>query len=100
MNTLSPSIPTGHINDAESMHGVIDALRELHGPEYDFALRSWHGMITFGSSPGQTRHFFVVEASQTCQDISLPASQPGLPGAPESTKPSFLGARSWTLNRG
>jgi hypothetical protein len=67
MNTLSPSIPTGHINDAESMHGVIDALRELHGPEYDFALRSWHGMITFGSSPGQTRHFFVVEASQTCQ---------------------------------
>ncbi len=61
------AIPTGHIDDADSMRGVIDALREFHGPEYDFAVRSWHGMITFGSSPGRTRHFFVVEADQTCQ---------------------------------
>jgi len=67
MNTLSETIPTGHIDDAESMRVVIDALRDLHGPEYDFALRSWHGMISFGSSPGRTRHFFVVKASQTCQ---------------------------------
>jgi len=67
MNTPSYSTPTGHIDDAKSMRGVIDALRELHGPEYDFAVRSWHGMISFGSSPGRTRHFFVVKADQTCQ---------------------------------
>lgn len=62
-----PAIPTGHIDDAASMRGVIDALRDLHGPEYDFALRRWQGMITFGSSPGRTRYFFVVKADQTCQ---------------------------------
>ena len=67
MNPLTHSIPTGHIDDAESMRGVIAALRELHGPQYDFAVRSWHGMITFGSSPGRTRHFFVVKADQSCQ---------------------------------
>ena len=61
------TVPAGHIDDAESMRGVIDALRVLHGPTYDFAVRSWHGAISFGSSPGRTRHFFVVDASQTCQ---------------------------------
>lgn len=67
MNISFDTIPIGHIDDADSMRGVIDALRELHGPTYDFAVRSWHGMIAFGSSPGWTRHFFVVKASQTCQ---------------------------------
>jgi len=61
------AIPTGHIDDPQSMERVIAALRELHGPTYDFALRRWHGTITFGSSPGRTRHFFVVEANQSCQ---------------------------------
>lgn len=49
------------------MEQVFDALRELHGPSYDFALRRWRGMITFGSTPGKVRHFFVVEAAKTCQ---------------------------------
>ena len=66
LNDIS-SIPIGHIDDPKSMERVITALRAAHGPEYDFALRRWQGMITFGSSPGRTRHFFVVEASQTCQ---------------------------------
>ncbi|MBX3051418.1 MAG: hypothetical protein KF753_08100 [Caldilineaceae bacterium] len=61
------AIPVGHIDDAHSMERVIVALRELHGPSYDFALRRWHGMIAFGSSPGRTRYFFVVKADQTCQ---------------------------------
>ncbi|RLT38261.1 MAG: hypothetical protein DWI57_12320 [Chloroflexi bacterium] len=66
LNNIS-SIPTGHIDDADSVRVVITALRALHGPDYDFALRRWHGMISFGSSPGRTRHFFVVKADQTCQ---------------------------------
>lgn len=61
------SIPIGHIDDPASMRGVIDALRALHGPTYDFAVHRWHGAISFGSSPGRTRHFFVVEASQPSQ---------------------------------
>ncbi len=61
------AIPTGHIDDSQSMERVMAALRDLHGPTYDFALHRWHGTITFGSSPGRTRHFFVVEADQACR---------------------------------
>ncbi len=78
---FSTAIPTGHIDDAASMRGVIGALRELHGPAYDFAVRSWHGIITFGSSPGRTRYFFVVKAEQTCQVF------PNLAGLPSPLWP-------------
>lgn len=59
------------------MRRVIAALRGLHGPTYDFAVRAWHGMMTLGSAPGQTRYFFVVNASKTCQvfpDLAGPPS--------------------------
>jgi len=66
LETIYP-IPTGHIDDAASMRGVMDALRALHGPGYDFALRRWSGMTAFGAAVGRTRYFFVVQASQGCQ---------------------------------
>lgn len=69
-------IPVGHIDDPGSMEKVLAALRMLHGPTYDFVLRRWHGMIAFGSQPGQIRHFFVIEAEQTCQVFSSLAGQP------------------------
>lgn len=63
----TPTIPVGHIDDPQSMEQVFAALRGLHGATYDFALRRWHGMIAFGSRPGQVRYFFVVEADSACQ---------------------------------
>lgn len=75
-SSAATEIPVGYIDDPGSMDTVFAALRMLHGPSYDFALRRWHGMIAFGSTPGQVRHFFVVKADKTCQVFSSLAGLP------------------------
>ena len=55
-------IPVGHIDDVESMVGVLDALRTLHGASYDFAVGRWEGETNFEPKPGRVAYRFIIEA--------------------------------------
>jgi hypothetical protein len=55
-------IPIAHIDDAASVDGVLDALRTLHGPDYEFAVGRWAGQTRLLSQPGQVIYRFIIQA--------------------------------------
>lgn len=54
-------IPMAHIGDRESVAAVIEALRALHGPTYEFAVGEWSGETQLEPQPGRTGYRFIIE---------------------------------------
>ncbi len=58
----APTIPVAHIDDPGPLAGVLDALRLLHGPTYQFAVGRWAGDVQLIAPPGAVLYRFLVEA--------------------------------------
>jgi hypothetical protein len=57
-------IPVAHADDIESTAGVIEALRRLHGPDYDFAIGRWEGRTRFEPQPGRASYRFIIASDR------------------------------------
>lgn len=62
MPTDKFDIPVAHIDEPDSLPPVIRALKDLHGPAFDFAVRSWNGPTTIAYPPSKTVYRFVMRA--------------------------------------
>ncbi len=62
MSVQTLDAPVAHVDDAESVSEVIEALRAIHGPEYDFAVGRWEGETRFRAREGRVACRFIVEA--------------------------------------
>ena len=67
-------IPVAHIEDPEGLADLIQAMKGIHGADYDFAVGRWNGDTVLNAPEGRTAYRFVVEAENA--EISL---QPGDP---------------------
>lgn len=64
MSVQTLDVPIAHVDDAQSLSEVIEALRAIHGPEYEFAVGRWEGETLFRGREGQVACRFVVEAER------------------------------------
>ena len=64
-------VPVAHVDDARATAEVLGVLRDIHGPEYAFAVRRWEGETRLGAPEGRTAYRFVVEAKGG--RVALPA---------------------------
>jgi hypothetical protein len=61
MATQTLDVPVANIGDRESVAAVIEALRALHGPAYEFAVGEWAGETRLEPPPGRTGYRFIIE---------------------------------------
>ncbi len=54
-------IPVAHIDDPGSVATLLTALRELHGPTYEFAVGRWGGETRLIAPPGAVLYRFLIE---------------------------------------
>ena len=52
MSVQTLDAPVAHVDDAGSVSEVVEALRENHGPAYDFAVGRWEGEARFRARAG------------------------------------------------
>lgn len=57
-------IPIARVDDIESMLTLIEALRRLHGSDYDFAIGRWAGRTRFEPRPGRAGYRFIIAANR------------------------------------
>lgn len=62
-------IPVAHIDDPESVSDLLQALKAIHGRDYDFSVGRWHGDTSLDAPPGRTAFRFVIETENA--DIAL-----------------------------
>ena len=55
-------IPVAHIDDPESVAALLQALRAVHGPAYDFSVACWDGRVVLDAPDGRCAYRFVIEA--------------------------------------
>ncbi|GIV77633.1 MAG: hypothetical protein KatS3mg050_2027 [Litorilinea sp.] len=60
----SLTIPVAHVDDAGSVAALLDALRAIHGPAYDFAVGQWEGETQVHAPAGHIRYRFIVRAQE------------------------------------
>lgn len=54
------SVPVAHIDDPSALSRVLLALRELHGPTYEFAVGEWGGEVRLIAPPGAVLYRFLI----------------------------------------
>ncbi len=54
------SVPVAHIDDPRALSAVLSALRELHGPTYEFAVGEWGGDVRLIAPPGAVLYRFLM----------------------------------------
>lgn len=62
-------IPVAHIDDPESIAALILALKDLHGSEFDFAIRTWHGPTVLSAPKDKTVYRFVLRATKATTQL-------------------------------
>lgn len=62
--TTTFDIPVAHIDNLESITNLIQALREIHGPAFDFGVHHWHGKTHLSAPPHKTVYRFMMRAEQ------------------------------------
>jgi hypothetical protein len=74
-------VPIAHVDEPDSVAAVLDLLRALHGPDYEFAVGRWEGTTRTEPEAGRVRHRFIVAAEEAGVDL-----HPGewVRGAPEN----------------
>lgn len=61
MSTIAPlTIPVAHIDDTDALKALLNALRALHGPAYDFAVGRWSGEVRMVAPPGRVLYRFFI----------------------------------------
>lgn len=58
----APTIPVAHIDDPGPLATLLDALRALHGPTYQFAMGRWAGDVQMIAPPRAVLYRFLIEA--------------------------------------
>lgn len=60
---MSMPLPVAHIDDPGALAGLLDALRALHGPTYQFAVGRWAGHVRMIAPPGALLYRFLIESA-------------------------------------
>ncbi|MCB0128606.1 MAG: hypothetical protein KDE58_40350 [Caldilineaceae bacterium] len=55
------SVPVAHVDDPSAISALLVALRELHGPTYEFAVGQWSGDVHIIAPPGAVLFRFLME---------------------------------------
>ncbi len=64
MSTIAPlTIPVAHIDDVDAINALLNALRGLHGPAYEFAVGRWAGEIRVVAPLGRVLYRFFIETT-------------------------------------
>lgn len=53
-------IPVAHIDDPDAINALLNALRALHGPPYEFAVGRWAGTVRLVAPLGRTVYRFLI----------------------------------------
>jgi len=61
---MSMPIPVAHIDDPGALAKLLDALRALHGPTYQFAVGRWAGNVRMIAPPGAVLYRFMIESEE------------------------------------
>lgn len=61
---MSMPLPVAHIDDPGALAGLLDALRALHGPTYQFAVGRWAGQVRMIAPAGAVLYRFLIESDQ------------------------------------
>ncbi len=70
MHKTKEVVPTGHIDDRESLQEVLSALHELHKEEvYHFSVDSWEGPTRIDEGRHGARYVFVIRAEQATVEL-------------------------------
>jgi len=77
-------IPVAHIDEPESIQYLVQALRDLHGPAFDFGVHTWQGKTVLSSPPNKTVYRFIMRSEKAT--ISLNAGDL-VRGLRNTTKP-------------
>ena len=54
------TIPIAHIDDPDAISALLNALRTLHGPPYEFAVGRWAGTVRLVAPLGRTVYRFLI----------------------------------------
>lgn len=66
------TIPVAHLDDTDAINALLNALRALHGPSYEFAVGRWAGTVRLVAPPGRTVYRFFMETADAAVHL-----QPG-----------------------
>ncbi len=58
------SVPVAHIDDPSALSALLTALRELHGPTYEFAVGEWGGDVRLIAPPGAVLYRFLLTTAE------------------------------------
>lgn len=59
---MSIPLPVAHVDDPSALAKLLDALRALHGPTYQFAVGRWAGQVRMIAPPGAVLYRFLIES--------------------------------------
>ena len=60
--TTAFEIPVAHIDNPDSITELVQALRDIHGPSFDFGVHHWQGETQLTAPSNQTVYRFVMRA--------------------------------------
>ncbi|MBX3013008.1 MAG: hypothetical protein KF832_15940 [Caldilineaceae bacterium] len=55
--------PVAHIDEPDTVNALLNALRTLHGPPYEFAVGRWAGEVRMVAPMGRTLYRFLLQTS-------------------------------------
>jgi len=81
--STSFEIPVAHIDEPESIRHLIDALRILHGPAFDFGVESWQGQTVLSAPPNKTVYRFIMRSEKAAITLNAGDTVRGLRNSSE-----------------
>ncbi|MDA0712129.1 MAG: hypothetical protein O3B73_18170 [bacterium] len=75
-------IPVAHIDEPDAVGDLLATLRQIHGPAYEFALRTWEGETRLSAPKDKTIYRFVMRTERAALRLHPGDLVRGLPGAP------------------
>ena len=74
MSRRTADIPKAHVDDGAATERLTDALADIHGEPYGFAIRRWEGSTVFESDENRVTYHVVIKADDASTTV-----QPGDP---------------------
>lgn len=63
------TVPVAHIDDPDAINRVLNTLRALHGPSYEFAVGRWAGEVRLVAPPERTVYRFFIETADAAVQL-------------------------------
>ena len=79
-------IPVAHVDDSSAISTLLTALRNLHGPTYEFAVGHWGGNIHMIAPSGAILYRFLIETN----DATAQLQRGDLVRGPEADGPYLM----------